>query len=44
MDTGFDNLNSIIHGLHAKTLVIVAAVPAWENDVCREHDRERDAQ
>lgn len=27
MDTGFNNLNSIIHGLHAKTLVIVAAVP-----------------
>ena len=25
MDTGFNNLNSIIHGLHAKTLVIVAA-------------------
>ena len=27
MDTGFDNLNEIIHGLHPKTLVIVAAVP-----------------
>ena len=24
MDTGFNNLNSIIHGLHAKTLVIAA--------------------
>lgn len=27
IDTGFDNLNEIIHGLHPKTLVIVAAVP-----------------
>lgn len=27
INTGFDNLNEIIHGLHPKTLVIVAAVP-----------------
>lgn len=27
MDTGFENLNGITHGLHPKTLVIVAGVP-----------------